>query len=125
MCEVGDAVGIIAAQSIGEPGNAADDAHVPHGRRRGRRHHARPPARGRDLRGAEPKGAAKLSSLGRRSKIEDTDRGPKLSIIVEDEEEPVSYQLPRRTRVLVADGQVVQPGDALHEGSLNPADLLA
>jgi DNA-directed RNA polymerase subunit beta' len=38
--------------------------------------------------------------------------------------EPVSYQLPRRTRVLVTHGQIVEPGDALHEGSLNPADLL-
>jgi DNA-directed RNA polymerase subunit beta' len=36
----------------------------------------------------------------------------------------VAYQLPRRTRVLVEDGQEVEPGDALHEGSLNPADLL-
>src|SRR5947207_3003598 len=71
-----------------------------------------------------PKGAAKLSEVSGTVKIENTDRGPKLSILVEGEEEPVSYQLPRRTRVLVADGQVVEPGDALHEGSLNPADLL-
>ena len=71
-----------------------------------------------------PKGAAKLSEVSGTVKIEDSDRGPKLSILVEGEEEPVSYQLPRRTRVLVADGQIVEPGDALHEGSLNPADLL-
>src|SRR5207247_9577299 len=32
--------------------------------------------------------------------------------------------VPRRTRLLVTKGQVVEPGDALHEGSLNPADLL-
>jgi DNA-directed RNA polymerase subunit beta' len=36
----------------------------------------------------------------------------------------VSYQLPRRTRLLVENGQEVEPGDALHEGSLTPADLL-
>src|SRR5256884_3993105 len=71
-----------------------------------------------------PKGAAKLSEVSGTVKIEDSDRGPKLSILVEGEEEPVSYQLPRRTRVLVADGQIVEPGDALQEGSLNPADLL-
>ncbi|HYY65161.1 MAG TPA: hypothetical protein VE688_11125, partial [Gaiellaceae bacterium] len=71
-----------------------------------------------------PKGAAKLAEVGGTVKVEDTDRGPKISILVEGEEEPVTYQLPRRTRVLVADGQVVEPGDALHEGSLNPADLL-
>ena len=56
MAEIGDAVGIIAAQSIGEPGTQLDDAHVPHGRHRRRRHHARSPARRRDLRGAEPEG---------------------------------------------------------------------
>jgi DNA-directed RNA polymerase subunit beta' len=32
--------------------------------------------------------------------------------------------MPRRTRILVEDGQTVEPGDALHEGSINPADLL-
>jgi DNA-directed RNA polymerase subunit beta' len=63
-------------------------------------------------------------------RIEDTDRGAKISILTDEVDEngealePVAYQLPRRTRILVADGQVVEPGDALHEGSLNPADLL-
>ena len=41
--------------------------------------------------------------------------------------EPVpnkEYQLPRRTRLLVTNGQVVEAGDPLHEGSLNPAELL-
>src|SRR5207244_2263621 len=77
-----------------------------------------------------PKGAAKLAEVGGKIDIEDTERGPKISIVTdevgEDGEplEPVSHQLPRRTRVLVEHGQVVEPGDALHEGSLNPADLL-
>ena len=39
--------------------------------------------------------------------------------------DPVEYQLPRRTRLLVANGEVVEPGDALNEGSRNPAELLA
>ena len=38
---------------------------------------------------------------------------------------PVEYQLPRRTRLLVTTGQVVEPGDALNEGSRSPAELLA
>jgi len=75
ISEIGDAVGIIAAQSIGEPGTPADDADVPHGRRRRSRHHARSPARGRDLRGAEPEGCAKLSEVSGTVKIEDSDRG--------------------------------------------------
>ena len=56
VCEIGDAVGIIAAQSIGEPGTQLTMRTVPHRRRRRRGHHARPPARRRDLRGAQPEG---------------------------------------------------------------------
>jgi DNA-directed RNA polymerase subunit beta' len=124
MCEIGDAVGIIAAQSIGEPGTqltmrtfhtgGVAGADITHGL----------PRVVEIFEARNPKGAAKLSEVSGTVKIEQTDRGPKLSILVEGEEEPVSYQLPRRTRVLVADGQVVEPGDALHEGSMNPADLL-
>src|SRR5205807_2695881 len=124
LCEIGDAVGIIAAQSIGEPGTqltmrtfhtgGVAGADITHGL----------PRVVEIFEARNPKGAAKLSEVSGTVKIEQTDRGPKLSILVEGEEEPVSYQLPRRTRILVADGQVVEPGDALHEGSLNPADLL-
>jgi DNA-directed RNA polymerase subunit beta' len=124
MAEIGDAVGIIAAQSIGEPGTqltmrtfhtgGVAGADITHGL----------PRVVEIFEARNPKGAAKLSEVSGTVKIEQTDRGPKLSILVEGEEEPVSYQLPRRTRILVADGQVVEPGDALHEGSLNPADLL-
>jgi DNA-directed RNA polymerase subunit beta' len=124
ISEIGDAVGIIAAQSIGEPGTqltmrtfhtgGVAGADITHGL----------PRVVEIFEARNPKGAAKLSEVAGTAKIEDTDRGPKIDILVEGEEEPVSYQLPRRTRVLVADGQVVEPGDALHEGSLNPADLL-
>jgi len=124
MCEIGDAVGIIAAQSIGEPGTqltmrtfhtgGVAGADITHGL----------PRVVEIFEARNPKGAAKLAEVAGAAKVEDTDRGPKISILVEGEEEPVAYQLPRRTRVLVGDGQVVEPGDALHEGSLNPADLL-
>jgi DNA-directed RNA polymerase subunit beta' len=77
-----------------------------------------------------PKGAAKLAEVGGKVELEDTERGPKLTIHTDDVDEngepvePVAYQLPRRTRVLVENGQTVEPGDALHEGSVNPSDLL-
>jgi DNA-directed RNA polymerase subunit beta' len=130
LSEIGDAVGIIAAQSIGEPGTqltmrtfhsgGVAGADITHGL----------PRVVEIFEARNPKGAAKLAEVGGTVKIEDTERGPKVSIVTdevgEDGEplEPVSYALPRRTRVLVADGQEVEPGDALHEGSLNPADLL-
>jgi DNA-directed RNA polymerase subunit beta' len=124
LSEIGDAVGIIAAQSIGEPGTqltmrtfhtgGVAGADITHGL----------PRVVEIFEARNPKGAAQLAEVGGTVKVEDTDRGPKISILVEGEEEPVTYQLPRRTRMLVGDGQVVEPGDALHEGSLNPADLL-
>jgi DNA-directed RNA polymerase subunit beta' len=130
MCEVGDAVGIIAAQSIGEPGTqltmrtfhtgGVAGADITHGL----------PRVVEIFEARNPKGAAKLVEVGGTVRIEDTDRGPKLSILTDEVDEngeavePVAYQLPRRTRILVTDGQVVEPGDALHEGSVTPADLL-
>jgi DNA-directed RNA polymerase subunit beta' len=62
--------------------------------------------------------------------VEDTDRGPKVTIYPNGKDEDgeplgeMSYQLPRRTRLLVKQGDEVEAGDPLHEGSLNPADLL-
>ena len=130
MCEIGDAVGIIAAQSIGEPGTqltmrtfhtgGVAGADITHGL----------PRVVEIFEARNPKGAAKLAEVGGTIRVEDSERGPKLTILTEETDEngellePIAYQLPRRTRVLVADGQVIEPGDALHEGSLNPADLL-
>ncbi|MGH3030794.1 MAG: DNA-directed RNA polymerase subunit beta' [Gaiellaceae bacterium] len=131
MCEIGDAVGIIAAQSIGEPGTqltmrtfhtgGVAGADITHGL----------PRVVEIFEARNPKGAAKLADLGGRVEIEETDRGPKVTIHpdgTDEDGEPLSpkdYQLPRRTRLLVTDGQVVEAGDPLHEGSLSPAELLA
>jgi DNA-directed RNA polymerase subunit beta' len=127
MAEIGDAVGIIAAQSIGEPGTqltmrtfhtgGVAGADITHGL----------PRVVEIFEARNPKGAATLAEVGGKVDIEDTDRGPKVTILPFDlkkDEEPKAIQLPRRTRLLVTKGQEVQPGDPLHEGSLNPADLL-
>jgi DNA-directed RNA polymerase subunit beta' len=130
ICEIGDAVGIIAAQSIGEPGTqltmrtfhtgGVAGADITHGL----------PRVVEIFEARNPKGAAKLVEVGGRVELEDTERGPKITIHTDEVDEngepvePASYQLPRRTRILVENGQTVEPGDALHEGSVNPADLL-
>jgi DNA-directed RNA polymerase subunit beta' len=78
-----------------------------------------------------PKGAAVLAEIPGRVEIEQTERGPKITIhpteVGADGElaDPVEYQLPRRTRLLVTNGQVVEAGDPLNEGSQNPTDKLA
>jgi DNA-directed RNA polymerase subunit beta' len=130
MCEIGDAVGIIAAQSIGEPGTqltmrtfhtgGVAGADITHGL----------PRVVEIFEARNPKGAARLAEVGGRVVIEGTDRGPRVTVVPDGTDEdgeplaPKEYQLPRRTRLLVADGQVVEPGDPLHEGSLAPAELL-
>ncbi len=127
IAEIGDAVGIIAAQSIGEPGTqltmrtfhtgGVAGADITHGL----------PRVVEIFEARNPKGAAVLAEVGGRVELEPTDRGPKVTIHVDkiDDEgnpiEPVAIQLPRRTRLLVADGQMIEPGDALNEGSRNPA----
>jgi DNA-directed RNA polymerase subunit beta' len=131
MCEIGDAVGIIAAQSIGEPGTqltmrtfhtgGVAGADITHGL----------PRVVEIFEARNPKGAAKLAEVGGSVEIEQAERGPKVTIVPDGKDaegeplEPVSYSLPRRTRLLVTKGQVVEPGDPLHEGSRAPAELLA
>ena len=56
--------------------------------------------------------------------IEDTEKGLKV-IITDDQGEEHAYAFPRRTRLLVEQGQKVTPGDQLNEGSIYPHDLLA
>ncbi len=131
VAEIGDAVGIIAAQSIGEPGTqltmrtfhtgGVAGADITHGL----------PRVVEIFEARNPKGAAKLAETGGKVELEDTERGPKITIHTDEVDEngepvePASFQLPRRTRILVENGQQVEPGDALHEGSINPADLLS
>jgi DNA-directed RNA polymerase subunit beta' len=127
MCEIGDAVGIIAAQSIGEPGTqltmrtfhtgGVAGADITHGL----------PRVVEIFEARNPKGAARLAEIGGKVHVEDTERGPKVTIepmSTKEDAEPKEYQLPRRTRLLVRTGDDIQPGDPLHEGSLNPAELL-
>jgi DNA-directed RNA polymerase subunit beta' len=129
MCEIGDAIGIIAAQSIGEPGTqltmrtfhtgGVAGADITHGL----------PRVVEIFEARNPKGAARLVEVAGTVAIEQTDRGPRILVQPDGDgkgEAPdaIEYQLPRRTRLLVEHGQRVVPGDALDEGSLNPTELL-
>src|SRR5204862_4143381 len=130
MCEIGDAVGIIAAQSIGEPGTqltmrtfhsgGVAGADITHGL----------PRVVEIFEARNPKGAAKLAEVSGLVDLEQTDGGVKVTIVPDEKGkdgedlDEVSYALPRRSRLLVTKGQHVEAGDALHEGSIAPADLL-
>ena len=128
--EIGDAVGIIAAQSIGEPGTqltmrtfhtgGVAGADITHGL----------PRVVEIFEARNPKGAATLAEIGGRIEIEDSDRGPKVTVVpdaLDENGEPIpakEYQLPRRARLLVTKGEIVEPGDAFNEGSRSPSELL-
>jgi DNA-directed RNA polymerase subunit beta' len=128
--EIGDAVGIIAAQSIGEPGTqltmrtfhtgGVAGADITHGL----------PRVVEIFEARNPKGAATLAEHAGKVEIDDSERTIKVTVtpteLGSDGElpDPKEYSFPRRTRLRVANGSTVQPGDALNEGSLNPADLL-
>ena len=128
LSEIGDAVGIIAAQSIGEPGTqltmrtfhtggvSVAGGDITHGL----------PRVVEIFEARNPKGAAALAEIAGTVAIEETERQLKLTILPDsgNEDEEVSITVPRRTRLLVVHGERVEPGDPLHEGSLNPADLL-
>jgi DNA-directed RNA polymerase subunit beta' len=131
ICEVGDAVGIIAAQSIGEPGTqltmrtfhtgGVAGADITHGL----------PRVVEIFEARNPKGAATLAEVGGKVEVEDGDRTIKVTVVpsaLDDNGEPIpakEYSFPRRTRFLVTHGQVVEAGDPLNEGSIAPAELLA
>jgi DNA-directed RNA polymerase subunit beta' len=130
MTEIGDAVGIIAAQSIGEPGTqltmrtfhtgGVAGADITHGL----------PRVVEIFEARNPKGAATLAEVAGKVDIEEADRTIKVTVTPSaldasgELPDPREYSFPRRTRFSVAQGQTVEAGDALNEGSLNPADLL-
>jgi DNA-directed RNA polymerase subunit beta' len=130
MAEIGDAVGIIAAQSIGEPGTqltmrtfhtgGVAGSDITHGL----------PRVVEIFEARNPKGAATLADIAGKVDIDDSERTIKVTITptaLDEEGElpnPKEYSFPRRTRLRVVKGQVIELGHALNEGSINPADLL-
>src|SRR5262245_48878224 len=130
MAEIGDAVGIIAAQSIGEPGTQLTMRTFHTGGVAGADITQGLPRVVEIFEARNPKGAGTLAEVSGKVDIEDAERTTKVTVsptaLDADGElpEPREYSFPRRTRLLVKKGDVVEPGDALNEGSLNPADLL-
>jgi DNA-directed RNA polymerase subunit beta' len=120
---IGDAVGIIAAQSIGEPGTqltlrtfhtgGVAGADITHGL----------PRVVELFEARKPKGLAELATVEGAVSVEDTEKGLKV-IVTDASGEEHAYSFPRRTRLLVGQGQKVTPGDQLNEGSIYPHDIL-
>ena len=122
--QVGEAVGIIAAQSIGEPGTQLTMRTFHSGGVAGGDITQGLPRVEELFEARRPKGLAIIAEFGGVVTIKDTKK--KREIIVTDQETGNSktYLIPYGSRIKVADGQVLEAGDVLTEGSINPHDLL-
>jgi DNA-directed RNA polymerase subunit beta' len=120
--ELGEAVGIMAAQSIGEPGTqltmrtfhtggvAGED--ITHGL----------PRVVELFEARTPKGKAVLAEVGGPVQIIDDDEGKR--VVVDAKEGEAAYGVSRRARLRIADGDVIEAGTQLTEGPLDPKEVL-
>ncbi len=124
LVDVGEAVGIVAAQSIGEPGTqltmrtfhtggvAGDD--ITHGL----------PRVVELFEARTPKGVAPISEAAGRVRIEDTDKQRKIVVVPDDGAEELAYPVSKRSRLRVADDDHVEVGQQLVVGAVDPKQVL-
>ncbi|MFN2525428.1 MAG: DNA-directed RNA polymerase subunit beta' [Actinomycetota bacterium] len=124
LVELGEAVGIIAAQSIGEPGTqltmrtfhtggvAGED--ITHGL----------PRVVELFEARTPKGKAEIARASGRIAIHEDERTRSIELVPDDGSDPITYKVSRRARLRVRDGDTSQAGDALTEGSKDPDEIL-
>ncbi len=125
LVDIGEAVGIIAAQSIGEPGTQLTM----------RTFHTGGVASADDIteglprvvelfEARQPKGKAPISESAGRVRIEDTDKTRKIVVVPDDGSEEVAFPVSKRTRLLVEDGSNVEVGEQMTVGKADPQDVL-
>ncbi len=123
--QVGEAVGIIAAQSIGEPGTQLTM----------RNFHTGGVAGGTDITQGlprveelfetrKPKGLAIIAEFGGRIEIRDTKKKREVVVTNIETGESKAYLIPYGSRIKVVDDQIIEAGDALTSGSIYPHDIL-
>ena len=120
--QIGETVGIIAAQSIGEPGTQLTMRTFHTGGVAGNDITQGLPRVEELFEARKPKGLAMIAEFGGKVSIRETDKTRE--IIVNDGEREKSYVVTYGSHVKVIEGQEIQAGDELTEGSVNPHDLL-
>lgn len=125
LVDIGEAVGIIAAQSIGEPGTQLTM----------RTFHTGGVASADDItqglprvvelfEARQPKGKSPITEAAGRVEIEETDKARKLLVTPDDGSDVQEYPVSKRSRLLVADGDHVEVGQQLTQGTPDPQDVL-
>ena len=123
LVEVGEAVGIIAAQSIGEPGTQLTMRTFHTGGVAGEDITAGLPRVEELFEARKPKGQAVMTEVAGTVRIEET-KGQRKVIVTDAEGEEHVYNIPYGARLKVRDGAQVEAGDGLTEGPINPHDIL-
>ena len=120
---VGEAVGIIAAQSIGEPGTQLTMRTFHTGGVAGDDITQGLPRVEELFEARKPKGLAVISEIPGSVKISDTKKKREVIVTMEDGEAR-TYLIPYGSRIKVSEGDVIEAGDEITEGSVNPHDIL-
>ena len=124
LVDVGEAVGIVAAQSIGEPGTQLTMRTFHTGGVAGDDITQGLPRVVELFEARQPKGKAPISEATGRVKIEDSDRLKKIIITPDDGSDVAEFSVSRRARLLVEDGDHVEVGQQLTAGTPDPHDVL-
>ena len=120
---IGEAVGIIAAQSIGEPGTQLTMRTFHTGGVAGGDITQGLPRVEELFEARKPKGLAIISEITGRVEIDETGKRKEVVVIPKEGEREV-YQIPYGSRIRVKQGQLVEAGDPLTQGSINPHDIV-
>ena len=124
LVSIGEAVGIIAAQSIGEPGTQLTMRTIHSGGVAGVADITQGLPRVEELFEArKPKGLAIVTEIDGKVKIKETKK--KKEVVVKGKDEAKSYTIPFGSKMRVKDGDMVEAGQPLIEGSINPSEILA
>ena len=122
--QVGEAVGIIAAQSIGEPGTQLTMRTFHSGGVAGDDITQGLPRVEELFEARKPKGLAIIAEFGGRAEIKETRKKREVVVTNEETGESKAYLIPYGSRIKILDGTMLEAGDELTEGSINPHDLL-
>ena len=122
--QVGEAVGIIAAQSIGEPGTQLTMRTFHTGGVAGDDITQGLPRVEELFEARKPKGLAIIAEFGGTVTINDTKKKREVIVTNKETAESKAYLIPYGSRIKVLDGQELEAGDELTEGSVNPHDIL-
>ena len=124
VVQVGEAVGIVAAQSIGEPGTQLTMRTFHTGGVAGDDITQGLPRVEELFEARKPKGLAIITEFAGKATISDTKKKREVIVTNDETGESKAYLIPYGSRIKIQDGAVLEAGDELTEGSVNPHDIL-